>query len=179
MKPKGHRRGCQCVVCAPRKRRTRRKNHGYENQARTLHQKGLSAARKMAKNSTVVIPGTRRARNAVLKRTAAQNPGIQIPEGAIIVLAQTHEPSTSKVRRNTSHYPRTKRGPKGNVRWYILDLFNARGDRIGSRYRKCARAKCATEAAGLVGRKVRNKVVRKVELSGPYSRKPNANTVRK
>jgi len=79
----------------------------------------------------------------------------------------------------TSHYPRTTRGPKGNVRWYILDLKDGRGNLISSRYRKCAHSKCATEAAGLVDRKVGKKMVRKVELSGPYSRKPNAKTTRK
>lgn len=79
----------------------------------------------------------------------------------------------------TAHYPRTKRGPKGTVKWYILDLFDGRGGKISSRYRKCARAKCATEAAGLVNRKVGGKMVRKVELSGPYSRKPTGSTARK
>jgi len=78
-----------------------------------------------------------------------------------------------------SHYPRTTRGSKGNPKWYILDLYNGRGTLVSSRYRKCARAKCATEAAGLVNRKVGKTMVRKVELSGPYSRKPNAKTTRK
>ena len=288
MKPKGHKKGCGCVVCSPRtgSRRRKRRNHGYENQAATLHE------RARRKNSTVMVPGTLRSRNAELelrqhraRRARAANPVDEHAVRELELYADTSsepvyrmsqaviknlvakrargsydttkaekawlnvanfaaqeytrefggtghgsygsfsmgtrravarrmlddfedklaygefrhlEPKPKRRRKNPlrmwnqpvdtvgtvvagnpAHYPRTGRGPKGHVKWYILDLFDGRGRLISSRYRKCARAKCATEATGLVDRKVGKRMVRKVELSGPYSRKPNAHTTRK
>lgn len=82
-------------------------------------------------------------------------------------------------RPNPAHYPRTARGPKGHARWYILDLYDGKDRHISTRVRKGARAKLGTEAAGLVNRRVGKAMVRKVELSGPYARKPGASTPRK
>jgi len=287
MKPKGHKRGCKCVVCSPRTRRKRRRNHGYENQAATLHARRAAAARK---NSTVPIGGTVRSRVAQKRLRLGVNPsprsdvnreavtelllyientgelypmiqavqkslmtkrargdfdilkagkawmnvanrgaqmytreyGTRGPHGSYGIFSPgtrsavagrlmsdfSGQAATGELdyllpkkyqRKNplrpwdqlpanmggavagnpTAHYPRTKRGPKGKPKWYILDLFDGRGNLISSRYRKCARAKCAAEAQGLVNRKVGKRMVRKVELSGPYSRKPNAKTTRK
>lgn len=267
MRPKGHKPGCGCVVCSPKKRRRKRRNHGYENQAATLHERAGALRAGPRRNSTVPIGGTVRGRSAALRpRTTriagnpadreladelvlyAENTGELYPlfqatqkslmskrargdfdilkagkawmnvvnRAAQMYTREYGSPRThgsygpfsvgtrsaaagtlmshfstgaamgeydyllpKKYRKNTAHYPRTSRGPKGNVKWYILDLFDARGGKVDSRYKKCARAKCATDAAGLVNRKIRGRIVRKVELSGPYSRKPNANTVRK
>lgn len=281
MKPKGHKRGCQCVICSrPTRKNTRRKrspaakarrNAGYERQADVaLWNRADRAGRKtnVRHNSTVIIPGTTRSRSAAGELAAHRrrrgNPvdyeaarelrlyienegqlyptvqaiqkslrtkmargqydpnlavkafmnlanrgaqmyvreygatgrhgsyGIFGPEerrAAAAVMAddffsfaQTGEYDyllPKKYQNPVSHFPRTTRGPKGNVKWYILDLYDGRGNLVSSRYRKCARAKCATEAAGLVNRKVGKKMVRKVELSGPYGRKPNAKTTRK
>lgn len=278
MKPKGHKRGCQCVVCArPKRKNTRRKparrNAGYERQADVaLWNRADRAGRKtnVRHNSTVIIPGTTRSRNAAGELAAhrrrrgnpadreladelvlyAENTGelyplIQSTQKSLMTkrargdfdvlkagkawmnvmnraaqmytrefrapgphgsygkfspgtrsaaagqmmshfstLASTGQldyllPKKYQRKNPVDHYPRTTRGPKGKVRWYILDLYNGRGTLVSSRYRKCARAKCATEAAGLVNRKVGKSMVRKVELSGPYSRKPNAKTTRK
>lgn len=270
MKPKGHKRGCQCVVCAPKRRRARR-NHGYENQAAALHERARKttrkATRKTARNSAVMLPGSVKSRSAAKRRVSptrinpsdphlvdelvlyAENTGelypmIQATQKSLLTkmrkgdfdilkagkawmrvmnrAAQMYtremgvrgpygsygqfssgtrsgaagrmqsyfstQAATGELdyllpkkyqRKNPAHYPRTSRGPKGNVRWYILDLFDGRGNKLSTRVRKCARAKCATEAAQLVDRKVGKHMVRKVELSGPYSRKPGASTKRK
>lgn len=277
MKPKGHKRGCRCVVCSPR--RPARRNHGYENQAASLHDRAAqNPRRKRRKNSTIPIGGqkTVRGRNAKLEldtfhrrnpdgdyakandlelyikntggelqdriralrtmlvrkykrgtydrdhavrawmyiaddgarmyarefRTGGRTSfgpfdaptrritaralasdftvGLELGEWDYLYKGNPRRNTGIRIAGNpTSHYPRTSRGPKGKVRWYILDLKDGRGNLISSRYRKCAHSKCATEAAGLVDRKVGKKMVRKVELSGPYSRKPNANTTRK
>ena len=286
MKPKGHKRGCPCVVCSPRKntRRKRKRNAGYERQADVaLWNRADRAGERLnvVPNSTVIIPGTNRSAVAKRKlglladartrragvRARNRNPGgadreavtelllyiedtgelypmIQAVQKSLMAKrargdfdilkagkawmnvanrgaqAYTREFGTrgphgsygifsvgtrsavagrlmssfsgeaatgeldyllpKKYQRNpVSHFPRTGRGPKGNVKWYIIDLRDGRGNLISSRYRKCARAKCATEAAQLVDRKVGKKMVRKVELSGPYSRKPTASTTRK
>lgn len=283
MMPKGHKRGCRCVVCSPATRkRVQRRNHGYENQALTLHDRAaVKNPRKKRRNSTVPIGGTKtvRGRNAKLELDTfhrrnpdgdyakandlelyIKNTGGELqdriralrtmlvrkykrgtydrdhavrawmyiaddgarmytrefrtggrtsfgpfdaPTRRIVARALAsdfnvglelgewdylYQGNPRRRRRNTSiriagnptsHYPRTSRGPKGKVKWYILDLRDGRGNLISTRIRKCAHAKCATEAAGLVDRKVGKRMVRKVELSGPYSRKPNANTTRK
>lgn len=88
-------------------------------------------------------------------------------------------PKKYQPKKNMAHFPRTTRGPKGKAAWFILDLYDGSGRKVSSRYKRGARAKMATEAAGLVNRKVQKHIVRKVELSGPYSRKPNASTPRK
>ena len=182
MKPKGHKRGCKCVVCdRPMRKNTRRKpakrNAGYERQADVaLWNRPDRAGRKtnVRHNSTVIIPGTTRSRSAAsglaAHRARRKNP---LP---FEIVVQLRDAST---KNPVDHFPRTTRGPKGNIKWYILDLYDGRGNLVSSRYRKCARAKCATEAAGLVNRRVGKKMVRKVELSGPYGRKPNAKTTRK
>jgi hypothetical protein len=286
MKPKGHKRGCRCVVCSPRKntRRKRKRNAGYERQADVaLWNRADRAGDRLnvVPNSTVIIPGTNRSAVAKRKlglladartrragvRARNRNPGgadRELADKLVLFAENTGElypmiqatqktlmtrrargdfdilkagkawmkvmnraaqlyikeiggprrhgsygpfsPATrsaaagqmmshfstqaatgeldyllpKKYQRNpVSHFPRTGRGPKGNVKWYIIDLRDGRGNLISSRYRKCARAKCATEAAQLVDRKVGKKMVRKVELSGPYSRKPTASTTRK
>lgn len=279
MKPKGHKRGCQCVVCSPRNRtarntaRAKRRNAGYERQADVaLWGRADRAGRKtnVRRNSTVMLPGTTRSRSAAneiaVHRKRRDNPTDHELADELVLYAEntgelypliqstqkslrtkqargdfdilkagkawmavmnraaqmyTHEfrapgphgsygkfsPGTRSAaagqmmshfstlastgqldyllpkkyqRKNpVDHFPRTTRGPKGSIKWFILDLYDGRGNRVSSRYRKCARAKCATEAASLVNRKVGSKMVRKVELSGPYSRKPTATTTRK
>ena len=216
MKPKGHKKNCQCVICARPAKRKVRKNHGYENQARVAF-----------RNSTVPLGGT--ARTARPDRMALPmpvgNPHIQ-PSGTgngWTVIVDAHEiprlrysayighidrygkitlwrPAAGGIPRdykqhamrileeardslptaNPAHFPRTARGPKGKTaRWFILDLYDGRGAKVGTRIKQGARAKFATEAAGLVDRRVGKKTVRKVELSGPYARKPTASTPRK
>lgn len=55
MKPKGHKRGCRCVVCShgkkpvKKKATKRRRNHGMESQMRAL----VRSAPKKRKNSTI------------------------------------------------------------------------------------------------------------------------------
>lgn len=227
-RPKGHKRGCHCVVCKNMRRTTTRKaieNHGYEDQAtalRNLRHRELAAEGKRApsapraarRNSTVPIGGTARMGSLQNRVARRPNPSHEIEEmffehvdywhrsttksarhrAALLVVAalkaypelkgklapeELRDVRADAKKRNPAHYPRTPRGPKGNPRWYILDLFDGRGNRVSSRYRKCARAKCATEAMGLVNRRVGKHMVRKVELSGPYARKPGASTARK
>lgn len=81
-------------------------------------------------------------------------------------------------RKNTAHYPRTTRGRKGTAKWFILDLFSA-SKQVSSRYKRVSRASATSEAQSLVGRRVGGHIIRRVELSGPYSHKPNAHTTRK
>ena len=76
MKPKGHKRGCRCVVCANIRNkngsRRVRHNHGYENQVASLHAR---AARKTTrKNSTVPLGGTVRMRSASKRLSTKVNP---------------------------------------------------------------------------------------------------------
>ncbi len=86
---------------------------------------------------------------------------------------------TLSVSENMGHYPRTKAGRKGTDTWFIFDIFAGRGVHISTRIKKITRAKAHLEAGALVGHKLGRKIVRKVELAGPYSRKPTAKTARK
>lgn len=238
MTPKGHKRGCRCVVCG----RSTRRNHGYENQANTLFEKAAKNPKRVRRRNSAVrlnpvdmhaarelevyVEGNTKFRPqlraiyknllgkmkrgtynqqlsvAAFKRVADAGAkayfrefgdtdalGVEERKAAAKRLANSFYDGAkagefdhllpAAARNPIGHYPRTKRGPKGAVRWYILDLYDGRDNRISSRFKKCAHAKCATEAAGLVGRKTGGKLIRKVELSGPYARKPTASTVRK
>lgn len=181
MKPKGHKRECRCVICARPKRsaksrtkprtksRVARRNIGYENQAASLHDRVAAgqATRKTRQNSAVRM-----------------NPDpanhVTIVSGPVSALREyLPTPTRSpKPASNPEHYPRTARGPKGSQRWFILDLFGARGAKISTRIKKGARGKIAVEASGLVRRRVNNRIVHRVELSGPYTRKPTTRSVR-
>jgi hypothetical protein len=77
----------------------------------------------------------------------------------------------------------TKRRKKATKRnagsWFILDLFDSKGGKIGSRYKQKPKADVTEEGKGLVNRKVGHKIVRRVVMSGPYASKPGATTVRR
>lgn len=178
MKPKGHKRACKCVICARKPtRKPRRKNAGYENQMNTLHEQAAAdRARSTRRNSTVRIPRT---------FEAAGNPAVVLTKSELakVLLARGRKrpvpPKPRPAKNNKGHYPRTGRGPKGNARWYILDLYSGNGTRRSARIKQSTNAAMQVEAAGLVDRKVGNHIIRKVELSGPYARKPTSTTARK
>ena len=86
---------------------------------------------------------------------------------------------TLNVSENMGHYPRTAAGRKGTDTWFIFDIFAGRDEHISTRIKKLTKAKAHLEAGALVGHRLGRKIVRKVELAGPYSRKPSAKTARK
>lgn len=184
---------------ATRKRkRARKRNHGYENQATqalTLHDRAMQArgltraakASRARRNSTLPIGNTVRTRS-MSTRIGERARGVRAQD-----LALDYEPNprprrkkaarkkavTRRTRSNVEHVPTTTRGRKGNKRWYILDLFDSRDRVISTRIKHGTHAAYAREAASLVGRRVQHHIVRKVELSGPYAFKPSAASARK
>lgn len=200
MKPRGHKRGCRCIICArpTKKARKKRANHGYENQAATLHERALqegavtfkvksgpkkkAGARARRKNSTVPIPGTVRARSMELRRV---NPETVDEAAASLLNALEERVRTAPVVvRGNARKPAKRRKKAAKRRnaggsWFILDLFDSKGGKIGSRYKQKAKADVTEEGKGLVNRKVGHKIVRRVVMSGPYASKPGATTVRR
>lgn len=198
MKPKGHKRGCRCIICArpTKKARKKRANHGYENQAATLHERALKGgavkfkvksgpkkkAVKKRKNSSVPIPGTVRARSMELRRV---NPETVDEAAASLLNALEERVRTAPVVVRGNARKPAKRRKKATKRrnaggsWFILDLFDSKGGKIGSRYKQKPKADVTEEGKGLVNRKVGHKIVRRVVMSGPYASKPGATTVRR
>ena len=76
MKPKGHKRGCQCVICArPKRKSTKRRNHGYENTNRI-----------MMREERAALTGTRARPSAKRKKKVTRRPNTSLrlmrnPEG--------------------------------------------------------------------------------------------------
>lgn len=202
-KPKGHKRGCQCVVCLHRTRkRTTERNHGYENQMNTLHQKAARATKrnstvrmnpskqqKLASGITVGVtevkgyPGTfiwwadsdksiRRIHGSmhIQANTAAQALRIAVKKWTRVAGTSPRKNSQLSTRRTAQANPRG---------WWIYDLYNGAGKLKTTRIRQHDKKGAYACAHNLLNHKAGKFIVRKVELAGPYSAKPTANTARK
>lgn len=143
MKPKGHKKGCPCVICArvrPRrkniaKKRVARRNHGMESQMRALVR---SAPKKAAK----------RKNSAVRMRNPDDLGCMGNPGGG------------------------------GRQQWFMLDMFDKKGP-IATSIEQTTAASARDGAKHMLGRTVGRKRVQVAQLSGPYSTRPSASTVRK
>lgn len=153
-RPKGHKRGCACVICArqrPRRKNSARpskQNAGYENQQlQNLREEAKTLRGKVAKN----------------RRGVRRNSAVRIPRAGF------------EVTENPVFRGSAKSRPA--VRWYILDLYASNGAKISTRIRQ--QKPSGDEVRSMLGRRLNHHNVRKIELSGPYSQKPTAKTARK
>lgn len=157
LKPKGHKRGCQCVVCGHARSKntrkqpaTKRRNHGYENQ---------------------MLGPMRRERKALAKK---RNSAVRIPK-------PVRNPDNLNCIENPSHYPPGPAGRPGIPKWWILDLYGLDGKVVATSIEKATRTDAAAGARARAesGKRAHGHVVNEVTLSGPYPRKPSASTERK
>lgn len=76
------------------------------------------------------------------------------------------------------HITKAGRG-RPTTSWWILDLYSARGKKISTIIGQGSKAKSTSEAKSFVNKSYRGYKVSKVQMAGPYSRKPTSKTVRK
>jgi hypothetical protein len=88
-------------------------------------------------------------------------------------------PKRTRRVTNPQHFPKTTRGRKGIKKWFIFDIYGAKGRKLGTRIGNGTHAESRAKAIGLSTSKVGSRIVTRVVLSGPYSRKPTPTTKRK